>query len=173
MTYNVLRFVVVISGRERGHPLTQIPGSTPDCSFKNKFIVLFIITFGTLSVCRCTDSGVDRQQTDKNKNFTARRYASAILAMALCLFVCLSVCHKSVFYRNVCRIKPVFWPDDFLRSICYGLMYKTICLCIDFSRELCPKLRTWKISPRRIDRRNVLSTYLDNGRRSECDKLEY
>jgi len=32
--------------------------------------------------------------------FTARCYASAVLAMGLCLSVCLSVSHKSVFYRN-------------------------------------------------------------------------
>jgi len=30
--------------------------------------------------------------------FTARCYASAVLAMGLCLSVCLSVCHKPVFY---------------------------------------------------------------------------
>ena len=30
--------------------------------------------------------------------FTARCYASAVLAKALCLSVCLSVRHKSVFY---------------------------------------------------------------------------
>ena len=30
--------------------------------------------------------------------FTARCYASAVLAMALCPSVCLSVRHKSVFY---------------------------------------------------------------------------
>jgi len=33
--------------------------------------------------------------------------------------------------------------------------------------ELCPKLRTQKISPRRMDRRDVLSTELDEGGRSE------
>jgi len=32
--------------------------------------------------------------------FTARCYASPVLAMGLCLSVCLSVRHKSVFYRN-------------------------------------------------------------------------
>jgi len=32
--------------------------------------------------------------------FTARCYASTVLAMGLCLSVCPSVCHKSVFYRN-------------------------------------------------------------------------
>ena len=31
---------------------------------------------------------------------TARCYASAVLAMALCPSVCLSVRHKSVFYQN-------------------------------------------------------------------------
>jgi len=39
---------------------------------------------------------------DGNPIFTARCYASAVLAMALCpsvrLSVCLSVRHKSVFY---------------------------------------------------------------------------
>ena len=38
----------------------------------------------------------------RDVSFTARCYASAVLAMALCLSVCLSVCpsvrHKSVFY---------------------------------------------------------------------------
>ena len=37
--------------------------------------------------------------------------------------------------------------------------------------ELCPKLRTQKISPQHIDRRNVLSTQLEKGGRSERDKL--
>ena len=32
--------------------------------------------------------------------FTARCYASAVLAMGLCPSVSVSVCHKSVFYRN-------------------------------------------------------------------------
>jgi len=40
--------------------------------------------------------------------FTARRYASAVLAMGLCLSVRLSVRHKSVFYRMDERIKLVF-----------------------------------------------------------------
>ena len=31
---------------------------------------------------------------------TARRYASAVLAVVACLSVCLSVCHKPVLYRN-------------------------------------------------------------------------
>ena len=30
--------------------------------------------------------------------FTARCYASAVLAMGLCLSVCVCVCHKSEFY---------------------------------------------------------------------------
>jgi len=32
--------------------------------------------------------------------FTARLYASVIYATALCLFVCLSICHKPVFYHS-------------------------------------------------------------------------
>ena len=32
--------------------------------------------------------------------FTARRYASAVLAVIVCLCVCLSVRHKPVLYQN-------------------------------------------------------------------------
>jgi len=32
--------------------------------------------------------------------FTARRYASAVLAVVVCPSVCPSVCHKPVLYRN-------------------------------------------------------------------------
>ena len=32
--------------------------------------------------------------------FTAQRYASAVLVIALCLSVCLFVCHKSELCRN-------------------------------------------------------------------------
>jgi len=42
------------------------------------------------------------KKSDKIDNtylaFTARCYASAVLAMALCPSLCLSVCHKSVCY---------------------------------------------------------------------------
>jgi len=38
--------------------------------------------------------------------FTARCYASAVLAMALCPSVRLSVCHKSVFYLNGQQTTP-------------------------------------------------------------------
>ena len=40
--------------------------------------------------------------------FTARSYASAVLAMALCPCLCLSVRHKSVFYRNGWANRAVF-----------------------------------------------------------------
>ena len=43
----------------------------------------------------------DHSSTDticQYARFTARCYASAVLAMALCLSVRLSVCHESVFY---------------------------------------------------------------------------
>ena len=32
--------------------------------------------------------------------FTARRYASAVLAVIVCPSVCLSVCHKSELYKD-------------------------------------------------------------------------
>jgi len=41
---------------------------------------------------------IDGAQKTPRCFITARCYASAVLAMALCLSVCLSVRHKSVFY---------------------------------------------------------------------------
>ena len=42
---------------------------------------------------------------------SARRYASAVLAIAwhLCLCLCLSVSHKSKFYQNGCTDRSGFW----------------------------------------------------------------
>jgi len=47
----------------------------------------------------------------------ARCYASAVLAMALCLRVCVSVsvCHKSVFYQNFLTDRADFWHGCFIR----------------------------------------------------------
>jgi len=42
---------------------------------------------------------------------------------------------------------------------------------IHFPLELLPELRTQKTSPRHIDRRNVSSTELEKGGRSQRDKL--
>ena len=50
----------------------------------------------------CTSLQTDNHASTPPLIFTARCYASAVLAMALCLSVCPSVCpsvrHKSVFY---------------------------------------------------------------------------
>ena len=63
-------------------------------------MILFIFTVRNLTL-------VHKQNSTRELNvvsviFTARCHASAVLAMALCLSVrpsvCLSVCHKSVFY---------------------------------------------------------------------------
>ena len=49
--------------------------------------------------------------------FTARSYASALLAMGLCLSVCPSVRHKSVFYRNGWTNRAGFWHVSFLPPV--------------------------------------------------------
>jgi len=49
---------------------------------------------------------------------------SAVLFMTLCLFVCLSVCHKSVFYRNIWTDRADFWHGGFLRPIVHCVLRK-------------------------------------------------
>jgi len=50
--------------------------------------------------------------------FTARRYASAELAVSLCLSV--RVCHESVFYRNIWINRAGFVPNSGLRKFHHG-----------------------------------------------------
>jgi len=52
----------------------------------------------------------------------ARHYASAVLAMALCPSVCLSVCHKPVFYGKGCADQAGFGTQSTL-----GLSYTQCC----------------------------------------------
>ena len=53
--------------------------------------------------------------------FTARCYASAVLAMGLCL----SVCHKSVFYRNGWTNRAAcFWHVNFLPPVLHCVKRK-------------------------------------------------
>ena len=54
--------------------------------------------------------------------FTTRCYASAVLAMGLCLSVCLSVRHKSVFYRN--GWLAGFWHVSFLPPVLHCVKRK-------------------------------------------------
>ena len=53
----------------------------------------------TLNFC-----SINKHFSKKIEIFTARRYASAVLAVvvcpSVCLSVCPSVCHKPVLYRN-------------------------------------------------------------------------
>jgi len=96
-----------------------------------------------------------------------------VLAMALCLSVC--VCHKSVFYQNGCMNRAGFWYGRFLLPILYCVRPKKeiwVSSKIWVPLEIYPKLRTLKILLWHIDRRNVLPTSLNEGGRSERDKLD-
>jgi len=79
---------------------------------------------------------------------TARRYASAGTS-----YDPVSVCHKSVFYRNDRTNRAGFWHAGFLPYIPhravrkYGYLQKLGY----FPLRFCSKLRTWKISPRQVD----------------------
>jgi len=82
-------------------------------------------------------------------NFTARRYASAVYAVV----VCLSVLHKPVLYENGSTKGADFWHSSFLPPILH--CYKEIRVSPEirhFPIEICPKLRTLEISPRPVDR---------------------
>jgi len=49
--------------------------------------------------------------------FTARRYASAVYTVVVCLSVCPSVCHKPILYRNDKTYRVSFWHGSFLWHI--------------------------------------------------------
>ena len=55
---------------------------------------------------------------------TARCYASAVLAMGMCLSVRLSVRHKSVFYRNGWTNRAGFWHLSFLPPVLHRVKRK-------------------------------------------------
>jgi len=75
--------------------------------------------------------------------FTARCYASAVLAMGLCLSVCVCLLQVGVLYRNGWTNRAGFWHASFLPSVLhcvkrkFGYLQKR-----HFPLELCPKLRT-------------------------------
>jgi len=66
------------------------------------------------------------------------------------------------------------WHTGFFRPIlqCFVTKSRYLQKSVYVPLELCPKLWTEKISPRQVDRLNVLSTKLDKGGRSESDKLD-
>ena len=70
------------------------------------------------------------------------------------LFVRLSACHKPVLYRNDWTNRAGFWHRGLLPHIprCVIRKYGYLQKLGYFPLELCPKLRTWKISPRQVDR---------------------
>jgi len=67
----------------------------------------YVIIFGTHSIPRVSN---------------ARCYASAVLSMALCLSVRLSVRHKSVLYRNGWTNRAGFWHVSFLPPVLHSVL---------------------------------------------------
>jgi len=64
------------------------------------------------------------------------------------------VCHKPVLCRNDWMNRAGFWRGGFLPPIplCVVRKYGYLPKLGYFPLGLCPKLQTWKISPRRVDR---------------------
>ena len=98
--------------------------------------VIYVFTYLMYSV---TNLASWLQET--NNVFTARRYASVVLAVVMCLCgclsVCLSVCHKPVLYQNRWTDGAHFW---------YGGFYRLNIIIIKEIR-LSPKIRLWNFVP--------------------------
>jgi len=74
--------------------------------------------------------------------------------------VCLSVCHKSVFYRNGWTNWAAFWQFFPPMLHCAIRKFSTFKKYGYFPLDLCHKLRTQKILLWHIDIWNMLSTYM-------------
>ena len=86
----------------------------------------------------------------------ARVLAMASLLSIVCLSasVCLSVCHKSEFYRNEWTNRASFWQGSFLRSTYPTLLHENSGTFKNKGTSV------WNsgIAPGHIDRESVLST---------------
>ena len=76
--------------------------------------------------------------------YRAMLYATAVLAMGLCLSVPVSVRHKSVFYRNGWTNRAGFWHVSFLPTVlhCVKRKFDYLQKWGHFPLELCHKLQT-------------------------------
>jgi len=137
---SVFSALTLLLGRQEGHPACKklTGGVLSLASVKSRLVVPFwywltrvVPDKGPLNGCVCYVAYC----TDVNRLIIARRYASAVPAMAPCLSVCF--CHKSVFSRNV-------WTDQ-AGFLLWRLssIYPTTCLpkyMCTFPLELCRKL---------------------------------
>ena len=75
---------------------------------------------------------------------------------SVCLSVCPFVRHKPVLCQNDWTNRADFWQwhRGFFLPITHSVIRKFGYLqkIVYFPLELCPQLRTWKISPRQVDR---------------------
>jgi len=117
------------------------------------FLVTRVIQYGMLiwMVCRT------RAECHMNCHVRFISYPSIVITRttlcqrgirATCMALRLSVCRKSVFYRN----SYFLHGDLFLHCVRPITMFNCY-----FPSVLCPELRTNKISPRHVNRRNVVS----------------
>jgi len=82
--------------------------------FFRREVVMMLSSVEMVITWCLVSSGCTKEQS---KLFTARCYASAVLAIGLCPSVCLSVRHKSVFYRNGWTNRAGFWHVSFLPPV--------------------------------------------------------
>ena len=68
------------------------------CISKNKVTSLWYFVRWYFATACYQLSSIKVNALQRSTVFTARCYASAVLAMGLCLSVCVCVCHKSEFY---------------------------------------------------------------------------
>jgi len=86
--------------------------------------------------------------------YSATLCYSAVYAGFLCPAVCMSVRHKPVLYRNYWTNRAGFFFAGRLTSTYPTLCCKESLVSPKFGSYFwdCPKLRTWKFSPRQVDR---------------------
>ena len=98
-------------------------------NFFRKITISFLTVIRNLSVeqlqrCLARDEVFILFYSSFYSFFTARCYASAVLAIGLCLSVCLSVSYKSVFYRNGWTNRASFWHVSFLPPVLHCVKRK-------------------------------------------------
>ena len=94
--------------------------------------------------------------------FLPRRYASTVL-VGLCLFVCLCLSHVGVLSKRP-NESSCCWHGGFLRPVLHCVMMKFSYLKVMVLLSGTSSSTLYLISPRHVDRRNLLSTTLIDGR---------
>ena len=107
-----------------------------------------------------TNHTLELTSTISSVAFSARRYASAVYAVVVCLSVRPSVRHKPVLYRKDWTNRAGFWHEGFLPPIPHCVIRKSGYLqkLRYFPVALCPKLRYFVTSSRSRCQQNSSSS---------------